>query len=213
MDGMKNIELVTLADMVAHPELYWSLADQLTGLPCPSVFMVERVPEDIEQFTERLSYGQKYFMTAEEKNDVNVIIRYIGGYFFPLLTSKPWVESECLKWCETIKFMPVVDLYPITFRLTELMLEVVEREKKLLERKPSKQEQAAGIEKLNKFADLSAVKFLQREFGISREAVMQLPYNDCLVEFLYNHELQAYEQRLAEIYRKENEDKAKNKYK
>ena len=213
MDGMKNIELVTLADMVARPDLYWSLAEQLTTLPCPSVFMVEEVPENIEQFTERLSYGQKYFMSAQEKNDVNVIIRYVGGYFFPLLTGKPWDESECLKWCECLKPMPVVDLYPITFRLTELMLEVVKREKELLERKPSKQEQAAGIEKLNRFSELSAIKFLQKEFGVSRDAVMQLPYNECLVEFVYSHEVQAYEQRLAEIYRKENEDKAKNKYK
>jgi len=53
---------------------------------------------------------------------------------------------------------------------------------------------------LAKFAELSSIKFLQGAFGISRNDVLLLPYNDCLVEFMLAKEQDCFADRLTEIY-------------
>jgi hypothetical protein len=216
MDRLTRPENLTIREMFIDPVKYSGLSDQLAALPCPGELQFDstgfQIPADLDQFSAAITYGQKYFMATAERIDLNVIVRYIGGYYYPMVTGQKWDEPACLAWAtKTLPPMKVVELYPAANRLLTLMAELVAREQKLLHREPSKQEQHAHIERLDKFGDLSALKFLQNEFKIPRGEVMQLPYNDCLVEFVYNHEQALFTERLTEVYRKEQESKTKYK--
>jgi hypothetical protein len=91
------------------------------------------------------------------------------------------------------------------------MTQLIDRELKLLKREPTKQEKAAGIDKLGKYADLMAVTFLMESFRCSESDVMMKPYNDCLVRFMLQRDQNAYADRLADVYKREQEQKTKTK--
>jgi len=93
--------------------------------------------------------------------------------------------------------------------LVKLMGDLAERERKLLHREPTKQERAAGIERLNVFSDLTALLFLQQSFNCTEAQVAEKPYNDCLVRFMLQKEQNAYAERLQDVYQKESEQKIK----
>jgi hypothetical protein len=126
----------------------------------------------------------------------------IDGYYYPIVTKNKWDENKSLLFGKKILLLKVINLYPIAMHLVSLMAELAEREKKLLHREPSKQEQAAGIDKLAKFAELTALKHLMSSLGRSREEVLLTPYNDCLVEFMLTKEQGMFAERLTEIYKK-----------
>lgn len=60
---------------------------------------------------------------------------------------------------------------------------------------PSKKELAAGIEKLNPFAELSSLDFLRDNMKITMQEVMLTPYNECLVRFMMAKETMDYQER------------------
>jgi hypothetical protein len=79
--------------------------------------------------------------------------------------------------------------------LIGLIAETLTREEKLLHRQPTKKELAAGIEKLNPFAELSSLDFLRDNMNITMQEVMLAPYNECLVRFMLAKETMEYQER------------------
>jgi hypothetical protein len=90
---------------------------------------------------------------------------------------------------------------------------MVTREQALLHREPTKQEKAAGIEKLSIFSELNSLDFLRNTMNKTLEEVMLTPYNECLVRFMMAKEHAAYLDRYYEIQKEESEAKIKRKTK
>ena len=88
---------------------------------------------------------------------------------------------------------------------------MTERERNLLHREPSKLERAAGIEKLNRFADLTSLDFLRDEMKMPIEEVLLQPYNECLVRFMLAKEKADYQERYYKLLHEETEMKIKRK--
>lgn len=208
-----SINRLTLQRYALEQHRYSGLSEGLKALPVPEALRIGRhtypVPSDLDAFCADLTYGQRQYLAEKEGIDVGVILRLTAGYYYPIATGRPWNEKQALSFGKIVLNSLVKDLYPVTNHLTTLMEQLVNREAKLLNRKPSKQEKAAGIDKLTKFADLTAMLFLQQSFNTTPEAVMLLPYNDCLVRFMLSKEQAAFQDRLTEVYRKERESKAK----
>ena len=209
------VSKLTLRTMTMQPARYTALAEGLAALPLPEYLTFGRkrlpVPVDVEQFGRTITYGQRLYFAQKEGFDLGIILRYIAGYYYPLATARPWNEAEALKFGRKVLALHVTELYPVSQHLVNLMAELATREQKLLHREPSKQERAAGIERLNRFADLTALIFLMEQFKCDEAAVMLKPYDDCLVRFMLTKEQGAYQERLTEIYRKENEPKKHRK--
>ena len=186
---------------------FHSLSDGLAELPMPDVFKIGlkqySIPMDLEAFSGSITYGQRMFFAQEETNDFGIILRMIDGYYYPIVTKKKWDENKSLLFGKKVLHLKVINLYPIAMHLVSLMGELSEREIKLLRRDPSQQEKAAGIDKLAKFAELTALKHLMSSMSKSREEVLLTPYNDCLVEFMLAKEQGAFAERLTEIYKKQ----------
>lgn len=205
------VHKLTLRRMTLELHRYAGLAEGLAQLPLPDrVRLAGRwygVPADIDTLAGNLTYGQRMYLTEQEGYDVGIILRLVAGYYYPICTGKVWDEKKAMQFGKNVLNSLVIELYPLATHLTALMEQLVTRERKLLQRTPSKQEKAAGIDKLAVFADLTAVLFLQESFRCTAEQVMLLPYNDCLVRFMLAKEQAAFKDRLTEVYR--NESKAK----
>ena len=197
-----------------NPE-YSGLSDGLTQLPLPEWLQIGRakfpIPQTMDELTENISYGQRLFLVRKEDNDIGMILRVIDGYYYPMFTKSKWDEDKALLFGKTVITLKVVNLYPIAMHLVTLISEMVEREQKLLHREPTKQEKAAGIDKLSIFSELNALDFLRDSLKKTIEEVMLTPYNECLVRFMREKEVGAYQERYMDVIKRESE--SKNKYK
>jgi len=208
-------ERLTLYEMMFNFEPYRHLPDDLIRLPVPLRLKIGRrrvpVPQDLDAFTKNLCYGQRLFFTQKEDNDFGVIIRVIDGYFYPLLTGKVWDVDNALKFGKKVLSCRISELYPVAMHLITLVDQMAERETRLLHREPSKLELAAGIEKLNIFAELSSLDFLRDAMKITVPEVLLTPYNECLVRFMMQKETDDYKERYMKLAQEE--AAAKNKQK
>jgi hypothetical protein len=204
--GIVPVRKLTLWHVLFAPERYAGVVDDLGKLPVPLVLRVGRrtmaVPQDLEEFSAGICYGQKLYLLTEEPFAVGVILRYVAGYFYPIYTGKRWDESKALLFGKKVLSSSVVTLYPVAIHLVSLMEQLAKREQTLLHREPTQEERAAGVETLNKFAALTSLIFLQEQFHCTPEQVMLLPYDDCLVRFMLAKEEGAYRERLMAIMNK-----------
>jgi hypothetical protein len=202
---------LTLRRFAMEQERYAGLAEGLSQLPVPPFVRIGRkvfaVPSTVEEFCDTVCYGQVMYFKQREGFDVGIILRYVAGYFYPQYTQTGWDEKGALQFGAKILSLNVKELYPVSKHLVALMEQLVTQESKLLQRTPSRQEQAAGIERLGKFADLTSLLFLQDSFNCTEAEVMRQPYNDCLVRFMLAKEQAAFAERLTEVYRQDSKPK------
>jgi hypothetical protein len=208
-----GIDKLTLKEMISNLSLYAGLPDGLSQLPVPEFIKIRHkkfsIPRTLKEFTDNICYGQRLFLVRKEDNDFGSIIRMMDGYYYPLSTKKKWDEDKALLFGKYILTLKVKDLYPIAMHLISLVGEMIEKEQKLLHRKPSKQELAAGIEKLNVFSDLTSLDFLRDVMKCTVPEVLLTPYNECLVRFMIAHETNSYQERYFEEIQKSSNTKNK----
>ena len=214
MARVKDIEDLTLKEMIENIDLYAGLPEGLAQLPVPDYIRIKRkklaIPKNVDEFTDKLCYGQRLFLTRKEDNDFGLILRVMDGYYYPQVVDK-WDEDRALLFGKYVLTLRVVDLYPAAMYLVTLISEMIEKENKLLYRAPSKIELAAGIEKLNIFSDLTSLDFLRDVMKCTVPEVLLTPYNECLVRFMIAKETNEYQER---YYQLMNElSKTKSKYK
>jgi len=173
------LDKITPFDILIEPLKYAGLAEGLINLPVPETITIDKnvlnVPKDMPELAKNICYGQKLFMTTSEDIDLGIILRVIEGYYFTQVRGT-WNESESIEFGATIILLPAVILYPVANHINNLLKELISREDKLLSRDPSPEEKAAGIEKLSKFAELSAMNFLIEQFRETQEQVLLRPY-------------------------------------
>jgi hypothetical protein len=215
MARVKDIEDLTLKEMIENIDLYAGLPEGLAQLPVPDHIRIKRkkltIPKNVDEFTAQLCYGQRLFLTRKEDNDFGLILRVIDGYYYSLVTVDKWDEDHALLFGKYVLTLRVVDLYPAAMYLVTLISEMIEKENKLLYRAPSKIELAAGIEKLNIFSDLTSLDFLRDVMKCTVPEVLLTPYNECLVRFMIAKETSEYQERYIELMRELS--KSKSKYK
>lgn len=203
MARVKTIEKLTLKEMMYNFELYEGLPESLGKLPLPNHFWIGRhgyvIPENLDDFTNNLCYGQRIFLGQEEEEDFSAILRIMDGYYYPIVTKEKWDADKALLFGQKVIMCKAMDLFPISIYFADLIKQMGEREIKLLHREPSKMELAAGIEKLNIFSDLNALDFLRDVMKITVPEVLLTPYNECLVRFMMAKETMEYQERYFEI--------------
>jgi hypothetical protein len=215
MARSKSIEKITLEDMMFRWEKYYTLPEWLIKFPVPDFIKIDGkmmpVPQDLDEFTKTLCYGQRIFMVRKEDNDFGHIIRVMDGYYYSLWMKKIWDADEALLFGKKVLTCRVEHLYPVAMHLTNLLSELADRERKLLHREPSKMELASGIEKLNVFSEMTALDFLRDAMKITVPEVLLTPYNECLVRFMMAKEQADFQERHYELMKEET--KTKSKYK
>jgi len=213
MASLKSLDKLTLKYMLLNFQDYAGLVDGLIQLPVPVYLKIKRkyhpVPDNMEEFTKNICYGQRLFLTRKEDNDFGMIIRTLEGYYYPVVTRKKWDEDKALIFGKYIIELNVQDVYPAAMHLINLISEMIEQEKKLLYREPSKVELAAGIEKLNIFSDLTSLDFLRDVMKITIEEVLLTPYKECLVRFMIAKETAEYQDRYIKLMQELNKPKSK----
>lgn len=211
------IEKLTLRQMIKHQPTYDRLSDGLIELPVPEKIFIgyqeHPVPQNLEDFSDKICYAQRLFLVRPEKDDYGIILRTMDGFYYPIHTGKKWDDDKALRFGKKILTLKVINLYPVALFLINLLGELVTREQTLLHREPTKQEKAAGINKLSIFSELNAIDFLRSAMNKTEEEVMLTPYNECLVRFMMAKEQAAYQERYYEILREESEAKIKSKSK
>ena len=207
------IDKLTLSQMMFNFIQYRELPDNLIQLPVPQTIRIRTkdylVPQNLDEFTKSICYGQRIFLTTKEDNDFGVIIRLIDGYYFPLVTKKKWDDNLALLFGKIVITCKVVELYPVSMHLTTLISEMTDREQKLLHREPSKMELAAGIERLNNFSELTALLFLRDALKIPVEEVLLTPYRECLVHFMLAKEQADFQEKYQDLQKEEIKPKSK----
>ena len=215
MARVKPLNKITLRDMMLNMPIYFGLAEGLSRMPVPEKIKIGMrrfpVPATMEALAGSICYGQRLFMVRKEDNDFGLMLRIMDGYFYPLFTKKKWDEDKALLFGKKLLSCNVVNLYPTSMHLTSLVSEMIEREQTLLHREPSKIELAAGIEKLNTFAELNSLDFLRDVMKCTIPEVLLTPYNECLVRFMIAKETAEYQERYMELLRETNETKSKYK--
>ncbi len=211
---MVSIERMILKQMILD-ERNHTLSEGLALLPLPDKirigFKFYSIPQNLDEYSESICYGQRIYLSEKDtdsngnevSNDFASILRFISGYFYPIVNNKPFTSNRAIKFNKVITYLKVAELYPITIHLIKLHSELIEREQKMLHREPSKQEKAAGIDELSIFSELAAIDFLRQSMGRTDNEVMLTPYNDCLVRFYQAKKQNAFNERLTEVYKKE----------
>jgi hypothetical protein len=207
------IHKLTLGQMMARNDEYGGLAEGLSQFGVPDQIRIGKrkyaVPQTMDEFTGNICYGQRMFFARDEPNDYGVIVRVIDGYYYPIVTGKKWDQDCALLFGKIVLTCVVQDLYPVVIHIINLIGEMITREQKLLHREPSKVELAAGVEKLNVFAEMSALNFLRDSMKITVGEVLLTPYNECLVRFMHEKATQDFNRQYADLLNQEY--KAKNK--
>jgi len=215
MARIVDIEKLTLKEMISNFLLYSGLPDGLAQLPLPESIKIKgkklAIPQNIDEFTSNICYGQRLFLVRKEENDFGLIFRTMNGYYYPLATVNKWDEDKALLFGKIVLNLRIIDLYPIAMHLVTLTSEMIEREQKLLHREPTKMELAAGIEKLNVFTDLISLDFLRDAMKCTVPEVLLTPYKECLVRFMLAKETAEFQERHFELMKEVS--KPKNKYK
>lgn len=206
------IENLTLKQLMKHQDIYLSLIDGLVELPCPDKIRIGLnyyiVPQNIDQITDSICYGQRLFLAEKTDSDLNTIIHTIIGYYYASISRKTWNRDKANKSIPKIMNCNVVELFPVGYQILKLTGDMIERERKLLNRKVKPEEIQAGIETLNKYSDLSSIDFLRDSKRLNSDnEIMLLPYSECLVRFMKAKEEQEFAERLRKIY----EEKTKTK--
>jgi len=206
-------EKLRLIDMMRNPDEYAGLSEGLVTFSPPEQIRIGRryypVPSNLDQFTNNLCYGQRLFFNRQEENDFGIIIRMIDGYYYPIVTGKKWDQDHALLFGKNIITCIVREIYPVANHLVTLYAEMIEREKKLLHREPTKMELSAGIERLNVYSELSSLNFLRDAMKITVGEVLLTPYNECLVRFMLEKETEDYKARYMDLM--QIDAKSKNK--
>ena len=211
MARLKEINTLKLRDLFLNFKEYAGLSEGLVKLVLPDKLKIGKkyysMPADIDEFSKNICYGQRIFFIREEDNDIGVILRLIAGYYYTIVTGEKWDEAKALLFGKVVLDCTLIQLYPVAMHLNNLINQVIEREKNLLYREPSKLEIAAGIERLNIFSDLSALDYLRDSMKITIEEVLLTPYNECLVRFMQAKELSDFQTRYFELMKDVNEPK------
>ena len=199
--------------MINSLDIYLGLADGLIQLPCPDKIRINfidyKIPETVQDLTNNITYGQRLFLAREEEDDLGLILRIISGFYYPLISKSKWNEDKVLLYRKKVLTCKIIKLYPVTMHIVNMISEMIETEKKLLHREPSKVELAAGIEKLNVFSELNSLDFLRDAMKITVEEVLQTPYNECLVRFLNAKEVADFNERYMKLMSESKPDKKK----
>lgn len=216
MAHVKNIRRLTLMDMWRHAEVYGGIAEGLLELPVPDKIKINKklltVPKDRKEFADKINYGQRLYLSHKEDNDYDLIIRIIGGFYYSDITGKQWDEDKILTLTKNIVTCKVKEIYPVTLHLIILINETIENEQKLLYKEPTKMELAAGIEKLNIYAELNVLDFLSTAMKCTVKEVLAKPYNECLVRLMNAKEITDYQERYMKLQMEESELKYKKQY-
>ena len=211
----KSIDKLTLRDMMLNLDIYSGLSDGLSQLPLSENIRIGRkkysIPQSMEEFTDKICYGQRIFLTRKEENDFGLIVRVMDGYYYPLVTNKKWDADDALLFGKIVITCMAENLYPVAMHLTKLINEMSDREQKLLHREPSKMELAAGIEKLNVFSEMTSLHFLRDAMKITVPEVLLTPYNECLVHFMIAKEQAQFQERYFELMKETTQPKPKYK--
>lgn len=217
MAHVKDLHRLTLGELLRDFDRYAGLPEGLARLAVPMTLKIKRktlpVPQTADEMMTGMCYGQRLFLTQKEENDFGVILRLIDGYFYPLYTGQNFDADKALIFGKIVLTCTAKDLYPVAMQLTTLLGEIAEREHKLLHREPSRIELAAGIEKLNVFAELTSLDFLRDALKITVAEVLLTPYKECLVRFMIAKSTADYQDRYVQLLREESEAKSKIKKK
>lgn len=207
MARITDIEKLTLKEMMLNFHHYTGLPEGLKQLPLPDKIRINKklltIPGNLKEFTDNLCYGQRLFIVRKEDNDFGSIIRTLDGYYYPLVTGYKWDEDKALLFGKFVLLCKVKELYPVAMRLISIISEMVEQEQKLLHREPTAMERAAGIEKLNVFAELTSLDFLRDAMKCTVPEVLLTPYRECLVRFMIAKETAAFQERYYDLMKVE----------
>lgn len=203
MAHLKQPAKLRLIDLLDDFDEYVGLPEGLVQLPVPRTITIAKqrvaVPQDLDSFMDAICYGQRLFFARAEQDDFGVILRVMDGYYYPVIKKTKWDADEAILFGKYILTCMVEEVYPVAMHLVELISQMCEREKKALHREPTKMELAAGIEKLNVFAELSSLDFLRDAMKITTEEVLQTPYKECLVRFMLQKETEEYKERFMKL--------------
>jgi hypothetical protein len=214
MANIKRIDKLRLFDMIKYPELYSGLADGLIDLPLPDKLKIKKIltiPLNREQLAENICYGQRLYLAREELNDFGIIIRLVGGYFYPEITGLKFNEANIFGIVKNIVTCLAKDIYPVALHLVKLISELIANEQKVLYKEPTKLELAAGIEKLNAYSELNTLDFLSNVMRCTTDEVMLTPYNECLVRLMSAKEMNEYQERYFKLQMEESQLKTKKR--
>jgi hypothetical protein len=163
----------------------------------------------MKELADTICYGQRLFMARKEDNDFGSILRIMDGYFYPIATVNKWDEDCALLFGKYILPLKAIEIYPVAMHIITLVSEMVEREKTLLHREPTKIEMAAGIEKLNVYSELTSLDFLSTAMKCTIPEVLLQPYNECLVRFMIAKDTADYQEKYFDLLKTANEPKPK----
>lgn len=214
MANIKRIDKLKLFDMIKYPELYSGLADGLIDLPLPDKLKIKKIltiPSSREQLSDNICYGQRLYLAREELNDFGIIIRLVGGYFYPEITGLKFNEANIFGIVKNIVTCLAKDIYPVALHLVKLISELIANEQKVLYKEPTKLELAAGIEKLNAYSELNTLDFLSNVMRCTTDEVMLTPYNECLVRLMNAKEMNEYQERYFKLQMEESQLKTKKR--
>jgi hypothetical protein len=212
MERIKRIDKLTLLDMFNNIPLYGGLSEGLAQMPVPDSIQIGKayeLPKILEEFTTSICYAQRLYLVRKEENDFGVILRAITGYFYTIVNKLPFDEDKALLFGKKVITCKVIELYPAAMQIIQFTNQMIENELKVLHREPSAMERAAGIEKLNVFAELTSLDFLRDAMKCTVSEVLLTPYNECLVRFMIAHETTKFQERYYELMKEENKPKTK----
>lgn len=160
------------------------ITDFYATLPPPGKLRIgcrlRPVPLKVTELLEKITYGQKRFLEKQPDNDIDAVLRMFVGWYYPIVSGKPFDESRALEFGAKAMRCNINELYPACAHIARLVGELNKLEERLLAAEADSTWIAAGGNDLAPYAPQLTVDFLAKRLMCSHEEVYAKSYAECL---------------------------------
>jgi hypothetical protein len=155
------------------------------------------------------TFGQKIaFQMAVAEKEIDIIdnvLTILDIYFQPILTSKPFNPDESEKYKSIIsEQLSLTDAFSIHQNYRKQLLDVIDREKAMLSKKPTFEQMRAGISMFDEFGVMNIVDTLANGDVLKYDAILNLEYNTVFLKLRKSYVESIFQENYSKVLSQKN---------
>lgn len=175
----------------------------------PKKIIIEGIEINPDFDIKTKTFGQKIaFQMAMSGKDIDIldnVLTILDLYFQPILTSKHHDPDKTDHFKSVIsKQISLTDAFAIQQNYIKQLSDIVEREKKSLNKKPTHEQMRAGISMFDEFGVMNIVDTLANGDVLKYESILNLEYNIVFLKLRKSHVESIYQENYSKILAQKN---------
>lgn len=165
-------------------------------IPLPKEFLGHKLPFDLKKKT----FGQKlYAQQIVTLPTVAEIVQAFPDLIGTYLTDE-FNDERIEHYTQLARKAKAIEAIPVALWLQKEVVEILQKENKLLQNEPTPEERRAGLKNFEKFGSFNLIDTLAGGDILKHDAIYQQNYERVFIKMLRDLEVSKFQRRLNEIY-------------